>query len=166
MPDLPSPSPTPARRTVSAAALGVLLCACACAPIRRLKIVSDPPGATVRVDETVVGETPLRFEFEEYGTRRVTLYKNGYRTYSHLVRLRPPWYARFPLDYLSEIVFPFGWKDRREMKVALEREVGAVTLPDLEGVLDRAEVFRRADPSGPVLESVKPVEPETTPGDG
>ena len=165
MPDPSSPSPEPARR-LFAAVLAVLLCACACAPIRRLKIVSDPPGATVRIDETVVGETPLRFEYDAYGTRRVTLYKDGYRTYSQLVRLRAPWYSRFPLDYLSEIVFPFGWEDRREMTVTLEREVGEVTLPDLEGVLDRAEVFRRADPSGPVLESVQPVEPETAPGDG
>jgi len=147
-------------RTIAGGVSLLVLVAAACAPRRHLSIKSEPPGATIRIDDLVVGETPLRYEFDEYGTRRVTLYKDGYRSYSNLVRLRPPWYARFPLDYLSEVVFPFGWKDRRKLRVVLEEESGKVTLPDLQGVLDRAEIFRLAGPDGPQLPDVKPMEPE------
>lgn len=135
----------------------------ACAPRRALDIRSTPPGAAVRIDERLVGETPMRYKFTEYGTRRVTLYKEGYRSTTNLVRLRPPWYARFPLDYISELVLPFGWKDRRQYEVTLEEESGQVTLPDLQGVLDRAELFRLAGPDGPQLTEVIPMEPEPTP---
>jgi hypothetical protein len=140
--------------------LGLALVTGSCAPRRHLSIKSQPPGATIRIDDRVVGVTPLRYEFDEYGTRRVTLYKDGFRSYSNLVRLRPPWYARFPLDYVSEIALPFGWKDRRTLRVALEEESGKVTLPDLQGVLDRAEIFRLAGPDGPQLPDVTPMEPE------
>lgn len=130
----------------------------ACAPRRSLDIKSTPPGAVVRVDDLVVGQTPLRYKFDDYGTRRVTLYKAGYRSHTNLVKLRPPWYSRFPLDYVSEVLLPFGWRDRRRLEVGLEEESGEVTLPDLQGVLDRAELFRLAGPDGPQLTKAVPVE--------
>ena len=160
----------PSRATRRGLAVSVVtrcaLLACAlsaCAPVRQLKVVSEPLGAVVRIDDRVVGETPINFDYDAYGTRRVTLYKDGYRSYSRVVKLRAPWYAHFPLDYISELLVPFGWKDKRKMKVALEPESGEVTLPDLEGVLDRAELFRRAGPNGPELEKIQPMEPEAAP---
>lgn len=147
-------------RAVPFAAWSALLALGACAPRRSLDIRSAPPGALVRLDDRIVGETPMRYEFDEYGVRRVTLYKDGYRPYTNVVKLRPPWYARFPLDYVSELLLPFGWRDRRQLEVALEEESGEVTLPDLQGVLDRAELFRLAGPDGPQLIDVVPMEPE------
>lgn len=120
-----------------------------CAARRELLIDSDPPGALVRLDDTVVGTTPYRTAFDAYGTRRITLYHEGYRTVSAVEEVEPPWYGRFPFDVFSEIVFPFGWHDPHPYHFTLVPETGTVTRPDLEGVLKRAEALRLAEPTGP-----------------
>ena len=65
-----------------------------CATHRELVVESDPPGASVRLDEKLVGTTPYTSEFEAFGTRRLTLYLEGYRPVSRPVKLAAPWYAR------------------------------------------------------------------------
>jgi hypothetical protein len=129
-----------------------------CAVHRELVVLSDPSGASVRLDQKMVGETPYQTEFEAFGTRRVTLYRDGYRSWSGPVKLVEPWYARFPFDFFSEVLFPFGWSYRKEIRVVLEPEGGSVTQPDLQKVLDRAEVLRKAGPEGPER-SKPPVSP-------
>jgi hypothetical protein len=130
-------------------ALSALLAA-SCAADRRLMVLSEPPGALVRLDNQLVGTTPYEAPFDSYGTRRLTLYKDGYLPHSRLLVLEPPWYARFPLDLFSEVLIPVGWRDWREERVALEpvRE-GEISAPDLEAVLLRAESLRLAEPEGP-----------------
>ena len=147
-------------RALSRARIAVALAALvsACAVHRELIILSDPPGAAVRLDQEIVGTTPYRTEFEAFGTRRVTLYKDGYRAWSDQVRLVAPWYATFPFDFFSEVLIPFGWHYRKKVSVSLEPEGGSVTQPDLEQVLERAEVLRKAGPEGP-----QRVQPPTLP---
>ena len=144
-------------------ALGLAVCS-SCAAQRELRISSDPPGALVLLDDQVVGSTPYSLSFEAYGTRRVTLYLNGYRTSSRLVELIPPWYARFPIDLFSEVLIPVGWKDTHVADFTLEAESGEVTEPDLRAVLERAENLRRATPEGPrdmnPAPTPKPVDPD------
>ena len=130
--------------------------ACSCAVHRRLIVVSEPEGAKVRLDQNLVGETPYTTEFEAFGTRRVTLYKDGYRTWSKSVKLSAPWYARFPFDLFSEMLIPVGWTYEKKVTATLEPEIGQVPLPDLERVLDRAEVLRKAGPEGPQRETPAP----------
>ncbi len=120
-----------------------------CAVKRELVITSDPPGALVRLDDTVVGTTPYKARFEAYGTRRITLYHTGYRTLSQVEDIDPPWYGVFPLDVVSEILIPVGWHDRHEFDYHMEPESGTVTAPDLDQVLLRAEALRLAEPTGP-----------------
>jgi len=120
-----------------------------CAAQRRLTIVSEPPGATVRLDDRIVGSTPYQENFQAYGVRRVTLYRTGYRTISKQITLKPPWYARFPIDIVTEVLVPVGWKDEKKVKIVLEPESGEVTTPDLDAVLERAKTFRLAEPEGP-----------------
>jgi hypothetical protein len=150
------------RRQISEIALPLayLLAAvlASCAVQREFVITSDPPGAKVRLDQEIVGETPYRTQFEAFGTRRVTLYREGYRAWSGPVKLTAPWYARFPLDFFSEVLFPWGWTYHKVVSVTLEPESGSVTQPDLEKVLDRAEVLRKAGPEGP-QRSQTPVSP-------
>ena len=122
-------------------------------------MLSDPPGAIVRLDETIVGTTPYRHSFEDYGSRRVTLYRTGYRTTSEIVKLSPPWFDYFPLDFVSEVLIPIGWKDFHEYHFQLQPDVGPIAEPDLQPVLDRAERLRHAGPEGP--EPPKP--PKTEP---
>ena len=120
-----------------------------CASHRELLVESDPPGASVRIDEKLVGETPYKSEFEAFGTRRVTLYKEGFRPWSHAVKLKAPWYAWFPFDLFSEVLIPVGWTYEKRLHVKLEPESGPVTQPDLEKVLQEAEALRKAGPEGP-----------------
>ena len=130
--------------------LPMLLAASAgCAAQRTLSVVSDPPGATLRIDDRIVGPTPYTEKFSEYGTRRITLYKAGYHSRSEVVELRAPWYATFPIDLVSEILLPFGWKDPHLVKLQLEAVKGEVTMPDLTPVLERAQALRLAGPDGP-----------------
>jgi hypothetical protein len=77
------------------------------------------------------------------------LYREGYRPWSRAVKLAAPWYARFPFDFFSEVVFPVGWTYQKHVRVALEPESGPVTAPDLEKVLQEAETLRKAGPEGP-----------------
>jgi len=135
-------------RTFALAAASALVASCAAQ--RELVIRSDPPGAQVRLDDQIVGWTPYTTSFEAYGTRRVTLYRSGYRSASKLIVLRPVWYGRFPFDVLSEVVVPVGWHDRQFVDITLEPESGEVTEPDLEAVLQRAESLRMATPEGPL----------------
>lgn len=120
-----------------------------CKAQRTLTITSDPPGALVRLDDDLVGVTPVRLPFLHYGTRRVTWYLEGYRTSSRLVRIKPPWYAWFPVDILTEVILPVGWKDNHPIHEALVRGDAPVLAPELRAVLSRAEAIRRAGPEGP-----------------
>ena len=138
----------------------------ACRAQRTLTIDSEPPGAQVRLDEDIVGETPVTVSFEHYGTRRVTLSKEGYRTVSRRVAVEAPLYGRFPLDLASEVLFPVGWEDHHRVFLRLAPGVDAVPAPDLRSVLARAEALRRAGPEGPrILPPVRPAPIETLPAE-
>ncbi|MHC4263669.1 MAG: PEGA domain-containing protein [Planctomycetota bacterium] len=132
-------------------AVGALatLASTSCAANRTLTITSEPAGAEVRIDDVIVGETPVVLPFFHYGTRRMTFYLDGYLTESVDVAVEPPWFARFPLDYVTEIFIPIGWSDDHPVHVDLERGDDVALLPALQSVLERAEVLRRAGPAGP-----------------
>lgn len=97
---------------------------CGCRGDRILRIESVPPGATVRLDDQVIGRTPLEIDFEHYGQRRLALYKATYRTYSEPLILKAPWWARFPVDLLTEVVLPLGLDDVREARIVLAPDAG------------------------------------------
>ena len=120
-----------------------------CAAERTLHITSEPGGALVRVDDETVGTTPLALPFTYYGIRRVTLYKAGFRTHSEQIELDAPWYQRFPIDLVSEILLPFGWDDDREYHVVLWRGDELLSPPSLRSVIERADALRQAGPEGP-----------------
>lgn len=120
-----------------------------CAPRRTLKVRSTPPGAVVRLDDETVGVTPLDLPFYHYGTRRITLQKDGYRTHSEEIELDPVWWSRFPVDFVSEVMLPFGWRDTRRYKVELAEGAEVLTVPSLHSVIERADVLRHAGSDGP-----------------
>ena len=116
-------------------AVGALvLMASSCAARRTFTVTSEPPGAVLRIDDRVVGRTPYEENFDAYGKRRITLYKEGYHTLSMLVDIDAPWYGVFPLDLFSEVLLPVGWKDPHPIHVVLEPESGGVSAPDLDKV--------------------------------
>jgi len=85
----------------------------------------------------------------------------GYLTQSERVELDPIWYARFPIDIFSEILFPFGWKDRRQVHLTLVPGEDLAGAPSLRSVIERASVLRHAGPEGPrELPDVEPIQPQ------
>ncbi len=151
-------------------ACGLALCSSSCLAQRTIEIDSTPPGAEVRLDDQLVGTTqppgkePLRVSFKDYGTRRFTLYKDGYVTYSKAIAIEPPWYEAFPLDVFSEILLPIGWHDTHHVHATLETGSGAIPASDLESVMQRAEALRRAGPTVPHLEPDAKPKPESNGG--
>ena len=152
------------RRTPIALLAAVALTATAgCRAQRYMVFVSAPSAADVYLDGEHVGRTPLELPFEAYGSRHVTLSRPGYRDHTEVLELEVPWYSVFPLDYVSEILLPFGWEDRYRLEVVLQRHTGEVSRPDLEAVLNRAESLRRGGPAGP--NQLPPAPPKTDPGE-
>ncbi|NOT29957.1 MAG: PEGA domain-containing protein [Planctomycetes bacterium] len=148
--------------------LALLLGATGCRTRRYLEITSSPPGAEVRLDDEAVGRTPLKVPFEHYGTRRITYYLAGYRSYSRRVRLKPPWHARFPIDIVTEVLLPLGLTDRRAVHQDLVQGAEVMSLPSLRSVIERADVLRQSGPEGPrdlpeVAPAVVPSEAEPAP---
>ena len=92
---------------------------------RILRIESDPPGATVRLDDRVIGVTPIDVEFQHYGQRRLALYRTGYRTYAEPLQLNAPWFARWPVDMLTEVILPLGLDDVRTLRIDLVEDAGS-----------------------------------------
>lgn len=132
---------------------GLVLALCAlagaCRSQRTLEITTDPPGAEVRLDDKAIGTTPLTLSFDYYGVRRVTFYLPGYRTLSEQIRLDPPWYARFPVDLVTEVLIPLGLGDHRLYHRDLVPGQEVMSLPSLRSVIDRANVLRQSGPEGP-----------------
>lgn len=122
---------------------------------RRMTIRSNPPGALVYVDDYQVGTTPVSTDFVYYGTRKIRLIKDGYETLTVRQPFPVPWYQVFPLDFVTETVWPGEIRDERVVDLAM---VPAGQVP-AEAVVGRAELARRSAGSGPPL----PVAPVMVP---
>ncbi len=118
------------------------LVASSCAAHRYLTVTSEPTGAAVEIDGQKLGYTPFELEFQHYGVRQISVAFPGHTTWTQSVRVTAPWYGRFPLDLVSEILLPIGWVDRHEVHAVLEPHVGDVADPDLQAVLARARALR------------------------
>ncbi|MDA7886075.1 PEGA domain-containing protein [Pirellulales bacterium] len=122
---------------------------------RRMTIRSNPPGALVYVDDYQVGTTPVSTDFVYYGTRKIRLIKDGYDTLTVQQPFPVPWYEIFPLDFVTENLWPWEIRDERVVDLAM---VPMGTVP-VETVVSRAELARRSAGSGPPV----PVAPVAVP---
>ena len=113
------------------------LCSSGCMH-RRLTIRSDPPGAAVMVDGVEVGYTPASIDYTYYGTREITLTKEGYQTLTTPLKLSTPWYELFPLEFITENFALTKINDRRDVTYSLMRE----NLEPTRNVEDRANNLR------------------------
>ncbi len=132
--------------------LGLLLGVLAgpgCRARRTLAVTSDPSGARILLDDRVIGETPMRHEFQHYGVRRICLSKDGYRTRTEFIELKAPWYGRFPIDIVTEVFIPIGWRDRRTVHISLPEGEEEFSIPGIQSVVERARVLRNAGMAGP-----------------
>jgi len=89
---------------------------------RTLTINTQPQGATVILNDEVVGTSPVSTDFLWYGDYDVIIRKPGYETLRTHHRLNAPWYQLPGLDFVTEALMPFEFHDRQEMAFSLEPE--------------------------------------------
>jgi hypothetical protein len=120
---------------------------------RRLLIRSNPPGATVYVDNQPIGTTPCATSFVYYGTREIRLVKPGYETLTINQPIPAPWYQLPPIDFVSENLVPHEIQDYRTVSYNLAPQVIVPT----DQLIARGEQLRAgtqqgtALPAGPTL---------------
>jgi hypothetical protein len=112
---------------------------------RRMTIRSNPPGALVYVDDYQIGTTPVSTDFIYYGTRKIRLVKDGYETLTVRQPFPIPWYEVFPLDFVTENLWPWEIRDERVVDLAM---TNTASIPP-ESVVARAEQARLAAGSLP-----------------
>ena len=87
---------------------------------RRLMVQSNPPGAMVLMEGREIGLTPTGVDFTYYGTRELTLIKDGYETKTQLVPIRAPWYQWPVIEFFSDNFLPGRVTDRRSVQFEME----------------------------------------------
>lgn len=124
----------------------VLLCLVAASGCvrRRMTVRTSPPGATVSVDNQVIGTTPAATSFVYYGTREFRIEKDGFKTETIRKRFNPPWYQWPVLDFVSETLWPGEIRDERIIDVQLVEQV----LEPTENVVERADSLRTQSRTG------------------
>ncbi len=105
---------------------------------RRMVIHSDPPGALVMLEGEEIGYTPCAVDFTHYGTREITLVKDGYETLSVLQKFRTPWYQTPGVDFFSDNLLIARATDRQGFTYRLRRQ----ELVPTNELLDRASGLR------------------------
>jgi hypothetical protein len=106
---------------------------------RRFVIESDPPGALVLLNGQPLGATPVDGHFLYYGKYQFTLIKDGYETLQVEECFRPPWYEYFPLDFVSETLYPGNIEDVRRPKVY---QLSPRLQPRTDALFGQAEQLR------------------------
>ena len=114
---------------------------------RRLMVRSNPPGATVYVDNQPIGTTPCATNFTYYGTREIRLVKPGFETLTINQPIPAPWYQIPPIDFVSENVLPNDIQDYRTVSFNM---VPQVIVPT-DQLIARAEQLRSGTMQGAVL---------------
>lgn len=126
---------------------------------RRMTVRSNPPGALVYVDDYQIGTTPVSTDFIYYGTRKIRLVKDGYETLTVRQPFPLPWYQVFPLDFVTENLWPWEIRDERVVDLAM---MPAATTPP-EEVVGRAEVARLSAGGGAAVAAPVVVQPPPQP---
>ncbi len=112
---------------------------CGCNSVhRRMTIRSDPPNALVLVDGEEVGYTPTQVDFTYYGTREITLIKDGFETLTTMQKVPAPWYQWVGPDFFAENLSPFKVTNRHAFSYRLQQQRTAPT----HDILDRANNLR------------------------
>lgn len=113
---------------------------------RRLMVRTNPAGATVSIDNQVIGTTPAASSFVYYGTREIRIEKDGYRTETIRRKIHPPWYQLPGIDFVAETVWPGEIRDERIIDVELVPK----ELEPTDTVLQRADSLRLQSLTGVV----------------
>ncbi len=111
---------------------------------RRMTVRTSPPGATVSVDNQVIGTSPAATSFVYYGTREFRIEKDGFRTETIREKMKPPWYQYPVIDFFAETLWPGELRDERIIDVELVPK----SLEPATDVVQRADSLRTQSRSG------------------
>lgn len=114
---------------------------------RRLTVRTSPPGAQVFVDDQEIGASPASTSFVYYGTRKITVIKDGYETTTLYEKISAPWYEYPPIDFVSENLWPFETRDERVVDVQL---LPQQVVPE-DQLLNRADLLRNNAANGQTI---------------
>ncbi len=113
---------------------------------RRLTVRSNPPGATVYIDDHQIGTTPVSSDFVYYGTRRIKLIRDGYETLTTFQTMESPWYQIPPFDFISENLIGRELRDERILDFTMKPQQ---QVPNTE-LMSRANNLRSSAQMGAV----------------
>ena len=125
---------------------------------RRYLITSDPPGAVVYRDGQPIGATPVEEPFLYYGKYRFRLVKDGYAPLDVTPELCMPWYEFPGVDFVSENLIPYPFRDVKCLHFQLQPLESVRT----DEVRSRADVLRSRGASiqtPPGTESAPKIQP-------
>lgn len=117
---------------------------------RALVITSDPPGATVTVNQQWKGTTPYVVPFKHYGVYDIWIEHPGVEQNGRMIKyyplhvgepVRAPKYQYAGADFVTEVLLPTTLRDQHNLHYTLERVANA---DDIDDVLDRAQQLREA----------------------
>ena len=115
------------------AAFCVLLAGCTS---RGVTISTEPAGAEVSINHSVVGTAPVHVGFTHYGTYHIELRKDRYVTIARDEAIHPPAWGYDPLTFFADNVIPARVEDELYLHYVMQSEQPGG---------DRAELLQRAE---------------------
>lgn len=86
---------------------------------RRIRIVTDPPGALVTLNDAQIGRSPAETDFTFFGRYDVRVAKEGYKTLNTTRKAVAPWYE-YPFIDLLAVALPSNIETRLNWAFTLE----------------------------------------------
>jgi hypothetical protein len=116
---------------------------------RSITVKTKPSNALVYIDNKLIGESPVTMPFTFYGTRKIMIEKkdeDGVLTYERTIvfeKIKAPVYQIFPLDFFSELLWPFELKDDQVLSYNLV-ELAPLSIKERQAkMLKNAEELRQ-----------------------
>lgn len=121
---------------IGIAALALLVTGCV---ERRMKVQTNPPGATVLINDEEVGTSPAKFSFTWYGDYDIIVRKPGYETVKTHYRIEAPWYQWPGVDLIAETLVPWTVVDEQVVPTI---EMSKAETPSVSELVQRATELR------------------------
>ncbi|MCP4254315.1 MAG: PEGA domain-containing protein [Candidatus Scalindua sp.] len=112
---------------------------------RSITVKTNPSNALVYIDDKLIGESPVTIPFTFYGTRKIMIERkdeDGALTHKRTIvyeKIKTPTCQIFPLDFFSELLWPFEIKDDQVLSYNL------VDLDSLSIKERQAKMLKNAD---------------------
>ncbi len=116
---------------------------------RTITVKTDPSNALVYIDDKLVGESPVSIPFTYYGTRKIMIEKRDddekltHERTTSFEKIKAPVYEYFPLDFVSELVYPLELKDEHVLTYDLVELKPLTTKERQKKVLTNADELRQ-----------------------